>query len=86
MFFRCCVFELFIGVSVHATMEKGTIVRLMDKGYGFIKREGESKDLFFHSNELEEGVDFNSLQEGADVSFEVVQGMKGPQATNIQVL
>lgn len=66
-------------------MEKGVIIRLMDKGYGFIKREGESKDLFFHSNNLDESVDFNSLKEGQEVTFEVNQGMKGEEAVNISL-
>ena len=48
-------------------MQTGTIARLMDKGYGFIKRDEGDKDLFFHSNELE-GIDFNSLQEGETVT------------------
>jgi len=35
-------------------MQKGTIARLMDKGYGFIKSaDGGDKDLFFHANELQ---------------------------------
>ncbi|HEY4516320.1 MAG TPA: cold shock domain-containing protein, partial [Candidatus Paceibacterota bacterium] len=33
-------------------MQTGIIARLTDKGFGFIKREGQEKDLFFHSNEL----------------------------------
>lgn len=66
-------------------MEQGVIARLMDKGYGFIKREGESKDLFFHSNNLDESVDFNSLKEGQEVTFEVGKGMKGPEAVNVSL-
>ena len=41
-----------------------------DRGYGFISRENEDKDLFFHSNELVEGT-FDSLREGDKVEFEV---------------
>ena len=63
-------------------MEEGTIARLMDRGYGFIKRSGQEKDLFFHSNELQ-NVRFNELHEGDKVTFEVTEGMKGPQATNV---
>ncbi|MFP4022460.1 MAG: cold-shock protein [Candidatus Paceibacterota bacterium] len=66
-------------------MENGTIIRLTDKGYGFIRREGESKDLFFHSNNLNDDIDFNSLKEGMEVTFEVTKGMKGPEAINISV-
>ncbi|MAZ56623.1 cold-shock protein [bacterium] len=66
-------------------MQKGTIARLMDKGFGFIAIEGEEKDLFFHANELQ-NADFNSIQEGAEVEFEVAEGDKGPQATKVTVL
>ena len=60
----------------------GTIKTLTDKGFGFIAREGESKDLFFHSNELE-GVSFDELKTGDKVTFEVVDGEKGPAATGV---
>jgi len=63
-------------------MEKGKIARLMDKGYGFIAREGEEKDLFFHSNSLQ-GVEFNDLKEGDEVTFDIEQGQKGPAAVNV---
>ena len=60
----------------------GTIKTLTDRGFGFIAREGEAKDLFFHSKELN-GVTFDELRVGDTVSFEVVQGEKGPSATNV---
>jgi cold shock protein len=63
-------------------MEEGTIVRLTDRGFGFISREGQEKDLFFHSNELK-NAEFNELKEGDKVTFEVAQGPKGPNATNV---
>ena len=59
-------------------MPKGTIRRLMDRGFGFIKTEDET-DLFFHRNELE-GVEFNSLSEGQEVEFEKGQGRDGRPA------
>lgn len=65
-------------------MQKGTIARLTDKGFGFITREGEDKDLFFHSSELQ-GVAYNDLKEGQEVEFEVAQGPKGPNATNVKL-
>ncbi|KKQ21607.1 cold-shock protein [Candidatus Wolfebacteria bacterium RIFCSPLOWO2_01_FULL_38_11] len=60
----------------------GTIKTLTDKGYGFISREGETKDLFFHSKELS-GVSYDELKVGDAVTFEVVEGEKGPAATNV---
>lgn len=60
----------------------GTIKTLTDRGFGFISREGEVKDLFFHSKELV-GVTFDELKVGDVVSFEVVDGEKGPAATGV---
>jgi CspA family cold shock protein len=61
---------------------KGTIKTLTDKGFGFIAREGEVKDLFFHSKELK-GVMFDELKVGEMLTFEVVEGEKGPAAVNV---
>ncbi|OGH68699.1 MAG: cold-shock protein [Candidatus Magasanikbacteria bacterium RIFCSPHIGHO2_02_FULL_47_14] len=63
-------------------MNTGIIARLTDKGFGFIKREGEEKDLFFHSNELV-GVSFNELKEGDAVTFEVAESPKGLNAIKV---
>ncbi len=63
-------------------METGIIARLINRGFGFISREGEEKDLFFHSNELK-NVQFNELREGDKVTFEVEQGQKGLNAVGI---
>jgi len=63
-------------------MEKGKIARLTDRGFGFIAREGEDKDLFFHSNELVD-VEFKDLKEGDEVEFEVGESEKGPNATKV---
>ncbi|MEK7464175.1 MAG: cold shock domain-containing protein [Patescibacteria group bacterium] len=61
----------------------GTIKTLIrDRAFGFISREGEAKDLFFHSKELK-GVTFDELKEGDSVTFEVVQGEKGPSAVGV---
>ncbi len=59
-------------------MPKGTITTLTDRGFGFIKAEGET-DLFFHRSDLE-GVEFNSLSEGQEVEFEKGQGRDGRSA------
>lgn len=63
-------------------MQQGTITGLNEKGFGFIKVEGESKDLFFHSNELT-NVRFDDLRKGDTVSFEIGQSPKGPNALNV---
>lgn len=63
-------------------MQEGTIARLTDRGFGFISRDGEEKDVFFHSNELK-NVEFNDLKEGDKVTFEVAESPKGPNATDI---
>ena len=64
---------------------KGTVKWFNNqKGYGFISDE-EGKDVFVHFSGLNmEG--FKSLDEGQEVEFDVVQGAKGPQATNVTKL
>ncbi|GAB5515547.1 MULTISPECIES: cold-shock protein [Rhodopirellula] len=64
-------------------MAEGTIKRLTDKGFGFID-VGSSKDLFFHSSSVE-GVNFDDLREGQQVTFNEARGEKGPCAENVQV-
>lgn len=60
----------------------GTIKTLTEKGFGFIAREGETKDLFFHSKELQ-GVTYDELKVGDAVTFDVIETEKGPAATNV---
>ena len=65
-------------------MPKGTIRRLMDRGFGFIKTE-DGTDLFFHRNNLE-GVEFGSLRQGQEVEFEKGQGQDGrPKAVKVRL-
>jgi CspA family cold shock protein len=52
------------------------------KGYGFIEIEG-GKDVFVHFSAIE-GSGYRSLEEGQAVEFEVTQGTKGPQASNVK--
>lgn len=61
----------------------GTIKTKTDRGFGFISRDGETKDLFFHSKDLS-GVTFDELQVGDKVTFEVEDGPKGPSAKNVK--
>jgi CspA family cold shock protein len=53
------------------------------KGFGFIAREDKEKDVFVHVSALKNsGMD--RLNEGEDLTFEVEQGPKGPNAVNLQ--
>jgi cold shock protein len=62
-------------------MAEGTIKKLTDKGFGFIKTGG-AKDLFFHSSSVQGGR-FDELQEGQTVTFTEAKGPKGPCAENV---
>ncbi len=55
-----------------------------EKGYGFITGE-DGKDVFAHFSQIQSG-GYKTLEEGQEVSFEITQGPKGPQAENIQVI
>ena len=63
-------------------MEKGTVKWFnATKGYGFISRE-EGEDVFVHHNAIQ-GSGYKTLDEGDQVEFEVDQGPKGLQASNV---
>ncbi|CAG9620547.1 cold-shock protein CspD [Sutcliffiella rhizosphaerae] len=52
-----------------------------EKGFGFIEVEGQD-DVFVHFSAIQ-GDGFKSLDEGQEVSFEIVEGARGPQAANV---
>lgn len=63
-------------------MQKGRVKWFnAEKGFGFIERE-DGNDVFVHYTAIQmDG--FKTLEEGAEVEFEVVEGTKGPQAANV---
>jgi CspA family cold shock protein len=63
--------------------EKGKVKWFSNvKGFGFLEKEGGGKDIFVHYSAIQsEG--YKTLEEGEEVTFEVVEGERGPQATNV---
>lgn len=63
-------------------MERGRVKWFnAEKGFGFIERDGQN-DVFVHFSAINmDG--YKTLEEGSEVMFEVVEGAKGPQASNV---
>jgi len=77
----------FLERSNTMTIQTGTVKWFDDgKGFGFIAPADGSKDLFAHHSEIRNNGGFRTLAEGATVEFEVKDGPKGPQASNIRQL
>ena len=52
------------------------------KGFGFLQVEGSDKDIFVHYSSIQ-GEGYKKLKEGEEVTFELIQGDKGPQASQV---
>jgi cold shock protein len=66
-------------------MAQGTVMWFnAEKGYGFIDPDGDSPYVFVHFSEVRDTG--YALEDGMRVEFDVVQGAKGPQATNVRMI
>ncbi len=73
--------------SKKMTIQTGTVKWFnAGKGYGFIAPDGGGKDLFAHFREIQGGDGFKTLNENDRVQFEIAQGPKGDQASNITAI
>jgi CspA family cold shock protein len=69
-------------LEVHVTT--GTIKKIVaDRGFGFIAAE-DAKEYFFHRGALDTSLDFDRLQGGERVQFEIEQSPKGPRAAQVR--
>mgnify|MGYP002617644157 CR=1 FL=1 len=67
-------------------MNKGTVKWFnAQKGYGFITNESTGEDVFVHFSAINTD-GFKTLEEGQKVSFDIVEGARGPQAANVSKL
>lgn len=65
-------------------MTTGTVKKVVaDRGFGFITAE-DAKEYFFHRSALDSSLDFDRLNGGERVTFEVEAGPKGPRAIQVR--
>ena len=65
-------------------MATGTVKKVIaDRGFGFITAD-DAKDYFFHRGGLDSSLDFDRLNGGEKVEFEIEQGPKGPRAAKVR--
>ena len=70
---------------LHDPQPRGTIERLFDEGYGFIRALDGERQFYFHRNSVLHD-DFERLAVGAEVRFSPEEGEKGPQASSVQLV
>ena len=81
LFIACGEFDS--SLSGFIFMATGTVKWFNEsKGYGFISQDTGGKDVFVHFRSIQ-GTGFKTLKEGQKVTFDVEEGPKGPQATNV---
>ncbi|GII95810.1 cold-shock protein [Sinosporangium siamense] len=67
-------------------MAQGTVKWFnSEKGFGFIAPDGGAPDVFVHFSEIQ-GSGYRSLEDGQRVEFEITQGQKGPQASQVRAI
>ena len=65
-------------------MTAGRIKKIIpDRGFGFVRAD-DGNEIFFHRTEVTE-IDFDSIEEGDTVTFDIVDSPKGPRARNMQL-
>jgi CspA family cold shock protein len=69
---------------LEVTLATGTIKKVVaDRGFGFITAD-DTKEYFFHRNALDSSLDFDRLNGGEKVDFEIEQSDKGPRANKVR--
>ncbi len=68
------------------TQQTGTIERLAERGYGFIKPAGERRTIFFHATGLRPGLRFTAVEVGDSVSFVLTETDKGEAAIDVEIV
>ncbi len=70
--------------TLEVTLATGTIKKVVaDRGFGFITAD-DAKEYFFHRNSLDSTLDFDRLNGGEKVDFEIEQSDKGPRAARVR--
>ena len=83
---RSCVTMSVFEKTLEVTLATGTIKKVVaDRGFGFITAD-DAKEYFFHRNSLDSSLDFDRLNGGEKVQFEIEQSPKGPRANKVHAL